>query len=90
MSDESRRTPPLFTHIDVTTSTTTGAGTLVAGSSVNMLLAQIEIRTATHRHTATRPARRVLRRGSAADRPGRHRRGLRADAASSRCRRPGP
>ncbi len=40
MSEESRRTAPLFTHIDVTSATTTGAS-LVAGNSANALLAQL-------------------------------------------------
>lgn len=47
MSDESRRTAPLFTHIDVTSATTTGAS-LVAGNSANALLAQL-VAAQTHR-----------------------------------------
>lgn len=41
MADESRHTPALFTHIDVTTSTTTPSTFGNSGGAVNLLLAQL-------------------------------------------------
>ena len=43
MADESRHTPALFTHIDVTTSSTTSSTPAfnASGNAVNMLLAQL-------------------------------------------------